>query len=92
MWHILVDFNSSRGRFVLLFCKNCRNRFEVSSPDDKHIFAAQSKTAFEIPSPISDSSNSDIQKTSDDEVIESEHECPKCKDKNKIFWGAPKFA
>lgn len=65
-------------------------RFEVSSPDDKHIFAAQTKTAFEVPSPSGDSSLSDSQKTSDDGIIELEHECPKCKDKNKVFWGAPK--
>lgn len=64
-------------------------QFKVSSPDDKHMFATQTKTAFEIPSPLGETSYSDIQKT-DDEVIELEHECPKCKTKNKVYWGKQK--
>lgn len=86
----MVNSESSRGIFVLLFCKNCRTKFEVSSPDDKHIFAAQTRVAFDIPSPLSDTSNLDTQKTSDNDIIELEHECPNCKEKNKVFWGVPK--
>ena len=87
----MADSESSYRRLVLLFCKKCRKKFEVTSPDNKHIFAAQTKAAFEIPSPLSDIGLSENQKTSDNDIIELEHECPNCKEKNKVFWGQPKI-
>lgn len=87
----MVNSNFSAGKYVIVICKKCRNRFEVSSPDNKHIFAAQTKAAFEIPSPLvnRDYSGSNQETTSDD-VIELEHKCPKCENQNKIYWGAPR--
>jgi DNA-directed RNA polymerase subunit M/transcription elongation factor TFIIS len=87
----LADSDVTIKKFVIIFCKNCRTKFEVSPPDDKHTFAAQSKTAFEI---ASQSANESSSKSSDrnieDEVIDFSHECPKCKTMNKIYWGAPR--
>ena len=87
----MVESESSQKRFSIVFCKKCKTKFEISSPDNKHIFAAQTKAAFKISSP-SESNLSEDQITPDDEIIELEHECPNCKVKNKIFWGAPKFS
>lgn len=87
----MANSDVTRGRLVLLICKNCRMTFEVSSPDDKHTFAAQTSAAFKIPSPLRDGIPTDNLKEADDEIIEFEHECPKCKNKNKVYWGKPKI-
>ena len=87
----LVDSDISMRSFVVIFCKNCRTKFEVSPPDDKHTFAAQSIAAFKIPSQsasgsFSESSNEHVE----DEIIDFSHECPQCKTLNKIYWGTPR--
>jgi hypothetical protein len=87
----LVDSDFTVKKFVVIFCKNCRTKFEVSPPDDNHTFAAQSETAFEIPSQsangnFSESSNKQIE----NEIIGASHKCPKCKTLNKLYWGAPR--
>lgn len=76
---------------VLLICKNCRMTFEVSSPDDEHTFAAQTSAAFKISSPLTKDIPIESLKEVDDEIIEFEHECPKCKNKNKVYWGKSKI-
>jgi hypothetical protein len=87
----LVDSDFTIRKSVIVFCKNCRTKFEVSPPDNNHTFAAQSKTAFEIPSQSANGSFSEISNRNlEDEVIDFSHECPKCKTLNKIYWGAPR--
>lgn len=87
----MADSDHTVRNFVVIFCKKCKRKFEVTPPDNEHIFAAQYAEAFKIPSQSADGSF--LENSSEhleDEIIEVSHECPQCKTLNKVYWGAPR--